>query len=113
AICADDAGRSRDQVDAEGIREATGGFNFRGRRTDTPRQAGHPEVAPVERLARGSNVVIRRPAPVEMAEPEVDRVESGACDLREECVAALVEGADQLVRCGRGRRARAPILPRA
>ena len=80
-----------DQVDVEVVREAARGLDVGGRRPDAPGEADEPNAVARERVTRDRDVVGRRPAPVEMAEPEVDRVEADVGDRREQGVEARRE----------------------
>ena len=106
AVLAQDAGRggavalhdladAHDQVDAERIREAACRRQLIGGRADAAREADDPNAAPRERLACELHVLGGRPLPVQVAEPEVDRVESDCSDPLEELVEARGEGLDR------------------
>ena len=84
AIAVHDLADARDEVDVEIVREAAGGGQLVGRRADAAGEGDDAEAVTSESLARERDVLGRRPAPVEMPEPEVDRVEADAGDRREQ-----------------------------
>ena len=70
-----DLAEAPDQVDVEVVREAAGSSQLVRRRADAAREADDANVATSECLPRERDVVRRGPAPVEVPEPQVDRVE--------------------------------------
>ena len=93
-----DLAEAADQVDVEVVCQAAGGSQIVRRGADAPGEAGDANAATSECLARERDVLGRGPAPVEMAEPQVDRVEPGAGDRREKIVEARREGLERLER---------------
>ena len=85
----DDASEAGDQVDVEVVREAARRLHVGGRAPDASREADDPNPVAREGLTRDCDVLWRRPAPVEVCEPEVDRVVADVGDRGEEGVEAL------------------------
>ena len=98
------------QVDVEVVGEPAGRGELGRRLPDAAGERDDPDVAACERLARECDVVGRRPAPVEVREPEVDRVEAAAGDRREQVVEAGGEGLERLEGRVRGGVERPPLV---
>ena len=87
-----------DQIDIESVREAARGCDVVDCRADASGEAGDTDGVTIEGLTRARDMFRGGPAPVEMAEPEIDRVEPDPGDPREESVEARREALEWLER---------------
>src|SRR6188474_887336 len=76
AIGVDDPAEAGDQVDVERVREAAGSLHVADGVSYAPGKGDYADPVTRERVTGDLDVVGRRPAPVEVREPEVDRVEA-------------------------------------
>ncbi len=106
----DDLAQPHDQVDVERIREAASRRQLAGRGARAPRKADDANAATREGLPRQRDVLLGRPAPVQVSEPEIDRVEPDRGDPREEVVEAGAEGLDRRERRIRRIVERSPLV---
>jgi hypothetical protein len=80
AVRVDDASEAGDQVDVEIVRQAACRLDVGDRAPDAACEGDHPDTVTVQGLACDRDMLRRRPPPVEVSEPEVDRVVSDAGD---------------------------------
>ena len=105
----DDPAEAGDQVDVERVREAAGSLHVANRVSYAPGEGDYADPVTRERVTGDLDMVGRRPAPVEVREPEVDRVEADVRDRGEERVEPGREGLEWLERCVRRVIERSPL----
>ena len=98
AVAVDDLADPCEQVDVEVVREPAGGRQLVRGRADAAGEADDGHVATRECVPGERDVLGRGPPPVEVPEPQVDRVEPEPGDPREQVVETACEGLDRLVR---------------